>query len=202
MSAGASDRQPLAAQKREVRAFLRQRLLAISAEQRRARSAAIADFTAATPEWQKAGTILLYLSLPDEVETRPLLERALAEGKRLAVPKVTDEQGRDMAALPVHSLAEADLPEAHYGVRIPRVEHEPLSAREIDLAIVPGLGFSRLGQRIGRGLGYYDRFLAQPDLRASICALAFEEQLLDELPADGRDRPVNILVTESQVLRF
>ena len=201
MSAGAPGRS-LSMQKREIRAILRQRLAGMTAQERHARSHAIADLASATREWQAAQSILLYLSLPDEVETTSLLERALAQGKRLAVPKVTDEQAREMAAVSVRSLAEADLRVGHYGVPVPRGEHEPVPAEEIDLVIVPGLGFSRRGQRIGRGLGYYDRYLSHPKLRAVLCGLAFAAQVLDELPADERDRPVSLLVTEGEVLHF
>ena len=201
MSTGEPDLQSLAEQKRQIRAMLRQRLAAITPEQRHTKSLAIAALASATPEWQKAGTILLYLSLPDEVETRPLLEDALAQGKRLAVPKVIDESAREMSAVAVHSLEEADLPAGHYGVRVPRGEHEPIPAGEIDLVIVPGLGFSRRGARIGRGLGYYDRYLARADLRAKRCGLAFSAQVLDELPGDRRDISVHMLVTESEVFR-
>lgn len=202
MSAGALDGESLAAQKRHVRALLRQRLATISPTERHDRSLAIADLTSPTPEWQKARTILLYLSLPDEVDTRPLLERALAQGKRLAVPKVIDEEAREMTAVEVRSLAEADLVEGHYGVRIPPGNPKPIPLGQIDLAIVPGLGFSRRGQRIGRGLGYYDRFLSRPDLEATLCGLGFALQVMDELPSDVHDRSVKLLVTEGEVLRF
>ena len=201
MSAGAPDRPFLQAQKREIRALLRQRLAAMSPQERHAGSLAIADRASATPEWHKAQTILLYLSLPDEVETRPLLEHALAQGKRLAVPKVINQKRREMAAVRAHSLEEADLLAGLYGVRVPRGDDAPIPPGEIDLAIVPGLGFCRRGVRIGRGLGYYDRYLSRPELRAVLCGLAFTAQVLDELPADQRDISVQMLVTESEVFR-
>lgn len=68
--------------------------------------------------------------------------------------------------------------------------------------LVPGLGFSRRGERIGRGMGYFDRFLAQAGFEGIACGLAFEAQLVDALPVDAHDRPVDMLVTQSRVLRF
>lgn len=198
----ATNEPSMPARKRQARRDLRQRLAELSAEQRQAASLQAAGRASQTPEWQDARAIMLYLALPDELDSRPLIQQALAEGRQALVPRVTDPATRQMSPVPIHSLEEAELQLAHYGVRVPSaaLEAPPLSA--IDLVIVPGLGFSRRGQRIGRGLGFYDRFLAHPQLRAVRCGLAFDAQVLDELPADEHDRPMHMLVTESGVLRF
>lgn len=190
------------AKKREVRRLLRQRLAALSPQQRHAHSLAIAERASQTPEWRRARTVLLYLALPDEVETTALFEAAFAEGKSVAVPKIIDPAQRLMVPVPIYSLAAEELAHAHYGVRVPAGEAEALAVESIDLAVVPGLGFSRDGQRIGRGMGYYDRFLAQPEFRGTRCGLGFESQVLGDLPSDEHDRPVDMLVTEAEVLRF
>jgi 5-formyltetrahydrofolate cyclo-ligase len=84
---------------------------------------------------------------------------------------------------------------------------EPISGKPvpidlIDLVIVPGLGFTPAGLRIGRGLGFYDRFLAQSDFIGRSCGLAFETQVIESLPALDHDMPLSMLVTEQGVRRF
>ena len=145
---------------------------------------------------------MLYLSLPDEVETSALFAKAFQEGKSVAVPKITDTIERRMTPVAIRSLAEEELEHAHFGVRVPTAELEAVPISRIDLVLVPGLGFSRRGERIGRGMGYYDTFLASPELRAPACGVGFAEQLLDDLPSHERDRPMNLLVTPHEVLRF
>ena len=78
----------------------------------------------------------------------------------------------------------------------------PIPPSLIDLVVVPGLGFDAFGNRLGRGRGFYDRFLATPEFKGIACALAFDEQFVDELPTGPLDCPVNMLVTSSQVRRF
>ena len=74
--------------------------------------------------------------------------------------------------------------------------------QDIDLIVAPALAIDRHGRRLGRGGGYYDKFLAQPALRATICAFVFAEQLLDDLPHLPHDQPVDMVVTDAEVLRF
>lgn len=202
MAGPSPSENPILAKKREVRRLLRQRLAPLSPEQRHAHSLAIAQRLGELPEWRNARTLLLYLALPDEVETAALFEAAFADGKRVAVPKIIDPAQRLMVPVPIRSLAAEELAQAHYGVRVPVGETEALAIESIDFAVIPGLGFSRRGQRIGRGMGYYDRFLAQPEFRGARCGLGFEAQVLEELPSDEHDRPVDMLVTEVEVLRF
>jgi 5-formyltetrahydrofolate cyclo-ligase len=78
----------------------------------------------------------------------------------------------------------------------------PIPVSLIDLVIVPGLGFDAHGNRLGRGRGFYDRFLANPEFHGVACALALEQQLIPELPVDPLDRPVDLLVTDAEVRRF
>jgi 5-formyltetrahydrofolate cyclo-ligase len=72
----------------------------------------------------------------------------------------------------------------------------------IDLVIVPGLGFTPTGHRIGRGMGFYDRFLAQRDFIGLSCGLAFEEQIVESLPMLDHDIPLGMLVTDKGIRRF
>lgn len=181
--------------------MLRERLAGLDPAVRHAHSVAAADRVVATPEWQRAQTVMLYLALPEEIETAPLAYRAWQAGKIVAVPSITDPAQRRMIPVQITSLAQEALQQAHYGVREPSAV-KPVPVESIDFALVPGLGFSRRGERIGRGLGYYDRFLAQPAFAGTTCGLAFGVQVLDALPADERDQPVHLLATERELLRF
>ena len=121
------------------------------------------------------------------------------EGKTALVPKV-DEASHTMIAVAIDSL-EAGLERSRYGILEPTAS-EARPPGEIDLVIAPGLAFDRAGNRLGRGGGYYDRFLAQDELRAVVCGVAFNEQVISDLPTDERDRRVGMLVTDREVFRF
>ncbi len=188
--------------KPQVRRLLRRRLAAIRQETRQQAAEAAAARLLALPEWRAASTIMLYLALPDELETAALFERALADLKHVVVPRITDTDEHHMVAVEIRSLSPDDLRSDHFGVRVPGGEPPEAPLDGIDFIVVPGLGFSRSGDRIGRGKGYYDRFLASPGLRAITCGFAFDEQVLDALPADPHDRRLDLLVTPGDVLRF
>jgi 5-formyltetrahydrofolate cyclo-ligase len=87
------------------------------------------------------------------------------------------------------------------GIRQP-IDGKPVPIEFLDLVIVPGLGFTVDGYRIGRGMGFYDRFLAQPDFAGLSCALAFEEQVVPSLPLQDHDMPLSMMVTPWEVHRF
>jgi 5-formyltetrahydrofolate cyclo-ligase len=87
------------------------------------------------------------------------------------------------------------------GVREP-IAGSPIPINLIDIVIVPGLGFTITGQRIGRGMGFYDRFLAQSEFIGLACGLAFEEQLVPELPVLPHDMPLSMLATDRGIRRF
>ena len=75
-------------------------------------------------------------------------------------------------------------------------------AEEIDMVVTPALGFDRKGNRLGRGGSYYDRFFANPVLKASRCGFAFSEQLVDSVPVTEHDEPVDLLVTDEEIIYF
>ena len=194
-----SNPPPPPGDKPQVRRILRGRLAGLSTADRHAQSSAAAKLVEELPEWRQARVVMLYLALPDEADTSELFARAFAEGRTVAVPRITDPRARRMAPVHIHSLEEGKLQEAHFGVRIPLAEPEEVPIESIDLVIVPGLGFSRRGERIGRGLGYYDRFLADSRLRATLCGMAFDAQLLDQLPTDDHDRRMDIIVSREVI---
>ena len=171
----------------------------MTAEQRAEASERIRRRLADLPEWRNAATVLLFLSMPDEVDTLPIVRDALAAGKTVAVPKV-DARRKVMDARVLRDL-DGDVAPGVYGILEP-VAAEVVEPGDIDLVLVPARAFDRHGNRLGRGGGYYDRYMSHPDFRALRCGIAFAAQLLDDLPHDPHDLPVHLLVTEAGILRF
>jgi 5-formyltetrahydrofolate cyclo-ligase len=174
-------------------------LAGMSNADRRAKSHAACAAVMATPEFAMANSIMLYLSMPDELDTSPLALRCWQTGKTVVVPKVSWDQRR-MLPVEISSLA-AGLTTSGLGVREPS-QGVPFLVNLIDLVIVPGLGFSPDGHRIGRGMGFYDRFLAQPEFVGLSCGLCFEEQVIEQLPVLDHDMPLSMLATDRGVRRF
>ncbi len=142
---------------------------------------------------------MVFLSLPTEVDTTPIVLRAWQDRKRVLAPKVSWNQRR-MLPLEIRSLTD-DLMVSTMGIREP-VTGIPIPINLIDLVIVPGLGFDEHGNRLGRGRGFYDRFLAHPEFHGVACGLCIEEQVISTLPAGPLDRQVDMLVTDEKVRRF
>jgi 5-formyltetrahydrofolate cyclo-ligase len=131
--------------------------------------------------------------LANEVETLPLLKECLRQAKRLAVPYL-DSKKNQIWAIETRSLK--DLRPGAYGVLEPHFDkNQRVPACELDLVIVPGLGFDRTGGRLGRGKGHFDRFL-QDVVKAYKIGLAFKCQLLKEIPCDENDIKMDEVLTE------
>ena len=185
--------------KSALRKQLRDVLAAMSDADRHAKSLAACSLITSSPEFEAARVVMLYLSTALEVDTAPLALRAWQAGKTVVVPKVSWDQRR-MLPVEISSL-QTGLTTTGQGVREP-VGGKPVPVDFIDLVIVPGLGFTDTGYRIGRGMGFYDRFLAQPEFIGRSCGLAYEEQVLPELPVLDHDVPLGMLVTDRGIRRF
>lgn len=173
----------------ERKALLRRTLLPRE-EVPPALSAAVCSRLADMPEWLRARTVLAYLAQPDEVNLDALLAAGLAAGKTLAVP-VTQAQGR-MEAVRLTSLAATVC--GRYGIREPREREDVLSPAAFDLVLVPGLAFTRRGERLGLGAGYYDRYL--PRTQAITVGVCRDSLVLAHLPVTALDIRVDSVVTE------
>lgn len=185
--------------KKELRQRLRNILAEVSGEEHGTRSLRACHRLFEQPEYIKAEIVQVFLSLPSEIETAAIVLRAWQDRKRVLAPKVSWEQRR-MLPVEIRSLTE-DLTVSALGVREP-LAGVPIPISMIDLVIVPGLGFDEFGNRLGRGRGFYDRFLAHPEFHGVACGLAFEEQLVPAIPVGPLDRQVDMLVTDAKVRRF
>ena len=182
-----------------LRKHLRDVLAHMSDADKHAKSVAACAMIAASPEFAAARVIMLYLSTPQEVDTAPIALRAWQAGKSVVVPKVSWDQRR-MLPVEISSLT-TGLTSTGPGIREP-IAGNPMPADLIDLVIVPGLGFTETGYRIGRGMGFYDRFLAQSEFLGLSCGLAFSEQIMPDLPVLDHDVPLSMLATDKGLKRF
>ena len=189
--------------KNELREQMKQKLSAIATEHAKEKSRAACSALISLKEFRNAEVVMLYMPIAGELDTTVAMTAAWRRNKTVVVPKV-DFNRRTINAVRCRSLDEQfDIDK--YGIRTPRGDpdvHRDWPVEQIDLVVTPALAFDRRGHRLGRGGGYYDRFLAETALRAVACGLAFSEQLLDKLPAYGNDLPVDILVTDREVIRF
>lgn len=149
----------------------------------------------ATPYYEKARTVALYAPIRGEVPTRDILTAALLDGKVVCYP-LSHVHGRILSFRAITS--ESELEPGRLGVREPTSASELVSVNQIDLFVVPGLGFTKNGKRLGRGGGYYDSTLRAASQRARRIGLAFSEQVVPELPTNGDDVDMDLVVTESE----
>jgi 5-formyltetrahydrofolate cyclo-ligase len=187
--------------KTEMRAAMKRRLRGIGAADLAARSAVVAGRLALTDAWRRADTVLCFLSMPHELDTAAMISEARARGKTVAVPCIEENDIRFVVMPP----DAGELPRDAWGIPEPDPAWLPvdLARAACVLVTVPGLAFDRQGNRLGRGKGYYDRFLARARRTAkSIAALGVcvSEQLVEEVPHGERDQRLDGAVTEKDTI--
>lgn len=167
--------------KRKIRQELLRKLKAHKEEDRRKKSSTIAKKLFFLKEFVQAKTVLFYLSLDGEVDTVRMIKDAIKQGKRVALPVVRKEK-REMFASLVGDI-DAEMAPGPHGTRHPKEECIcPVSPESIDLVVVPGLAFDEAGNRLGRGMGYYDRFLSCLPDHVPTVGLAFDFQIIKDFP--------------------
>ncbi|MFQ5588276.1 MAG: 5-formyltetrahydrofolate cyclo-ligase [Nitrospiria bacterium] len=186
----------------EIKQLIRrkQRLLraALSTTDRQLKSREIANRLIGSSPFKKAGSIHLYLSIQDEVSTTQLVDAAHQLTKRIAVP-VVDAHNRNLAFSELSSTKADILETGPFGVLQPRPRfRKPMRVDEIDLWVLPGLAFDVRGNRLGYGGGYYDRVLHRH--QKPVIALAFEIQIVPQLPVETTDVPMDLIMTERRTI--
>jgi 5-formyltetrahydrofolate cyclo-ligase len=185
--------------KAQLRRKIMDCLLAISPQQRSEKSRKACENLVSTAQFQEASTVMMFVSLPHEVDTSEVILHAWQLGKVVAVPKISWQQ-RHMIAVQINSL-ETGFSTSASGLRNP-ISGVPVPFGEIEMVVTPMLGVDKKGNRLGRGGAYYDRFFAHPELEAVKCCLGFEEQVFDSIPTTDHDISVDMLVTDEQVTYF
>lgn len=164
-------------------------------EDRLNRSFIIYDKLCRVPEYKKSTVLLFYASFDGEVDTFEMMKQAKENGKKISLPRVIKETNTFVPYM-VESL-ESDLEDGPYGIKQPKGKgHNRLKPEDIDLVIVPGVAFDKSGHRLGRGGGYYDRYLKSLPSHTPTIGLAFDFQIVDYIPAIGtHDIQVSRLIT-------
>ncbi|MFG0286076.1 MAG: 5-formyltetrahydrofolate cyclo-ligase [Phycisphaerales bacterium JB039] len=189
-----------AADKQELRRRMRATLRAVPADELSRASQAICARLETWDLFGRAGAILLFLPLPGEPDLGPLAARSIGAGRRICVPRVDWETG-GLACARIRDV-HTDAPPGRRGVPTPHADLDAVALAEIDCILVPGLSFDRFGGRLGRAGGFYDRLLADPARRAPAIGVALEAQVVEAVPLEAHDQPVDGLVTESNLLLF
>jgi 5-formyltetrahydrofolate cyclo-ligase len=179
--------------KQSLRREVRARLKTMSPELQRRDSARACEVFLAQEAYRRAKTLLLYVPLPGEADVRWVMDRAVRDGKAVALPRFVPETGAYGAFL----VGDEPLAPGPFGVLEPGAGR-PVAVNRLDLIMAPGLGFDARGRRLGRGKGFYDRLLS--GAAGLKCGLCFEEQLLAEIPAEPHDVGVHCLATPSRWL--
>lgn len=189
-------------EKKKLRNKMRQLRQSISSEEVMRNSLLIAKNLKQAEEYREAKNILFYASKGNEVQTGQIIREAIKDGKKLLLP-VTNTQTAELEISEVSDYPKG-LVEGPYEIMEPKTK-KPFPENEVDAVIVPGLAFSPDGYRIGYGLGYYDKMLSRlkrSRINIRTIGLAYDFQVVEKLPREGHDQPMDAIVTETRVVRL
>ena len=173
--------------KKELRRKIKDLKRQMSAEQIENASARLGQLFAALPQYRQARTIYGYLPYNQEVRTTAMLEQALLDGKRVAVPKI---YGDEMKFIYLEDLSQVE--KSSFGIPEP-VADGPVAGDPTALVLMPGLAFTQNGDRMGYGGGFYDKYLEKEPDHPTV-ALCYDFQIVDEIPTDDYDIPVDLVL--------
>ena len=177
--------------KKELRRYIREQKRHFTQQQLGEMSLSIMSSVLTHPRIQEADTILMYHSLPDEVNTHSALDQLLAMGKKVLLPKVVSD-----TEMTIHEYTGQNSlkPSEPYGILEPTTPELSIINCQLSIAIVPGMAFDRQGYRLGRGKGYYDRFLSHiPNIyKIGVC---FPFQMLESIPSESTDVVMDEVIT-------
>lgn len=185
--------------KKELREKLLERLLSLAESEIKRRSNNVEDRLSELPIYKKAKTVMVYYPLAGEVDILEMVRKAFGE-KRFCFP-VTDLKTKSLRAFEVKNLDE-DFITGPFRIKEPDMQKtKEVDISEIDMVIIPGLAFDYQRNRLGRGVGFYDRFLKSLPPTTKKVGVAFEFQILKSLPIHlSLDQKVDIIVSEKFVI--
>lgn len=187
------------ARKSEIRRSTFARRDALSKDERSKKSAAIMERLFGFANFLEARIVLFYMSYSSEVDTEPMVRKALELEKIVALPLV-DSKKKEIVPFRIENF-DRDLRPRYRGIREPiRQRCKQIPVQYINLAIIPGVAFDERGGRIGHGVGIYDRFIPRLDITTRKVALAFECQIVPQIPMEPHDRYTDIIITEKRII--
>ena len=169
---------------------MRERLRALPAEARATASRQLQELLSAQPLWAGANSLLCFAPLAGEPDITPTIDDALRANKVVALPRFDPRTGTYVAA---RIEARSQCIPGHFGALEPGAGCPAIPLNQLDLVLVPGVAFDLAGRRLGRGKGFYDRLLAE--VRGHKCGVAFDEQIVDEVPEEPHDVRVDSILT-------
>lgn len=170
--------------KKALRKIIKVRVSAISANERRKREEILHNNLFSMPEFLDAKSVMLFANLPDEIDTFSLIDKCFAMGKKVFLPVIN---GDDMTACEFNG----DYKIGKYGIKEPITPNSSLLIpNSIEFILVPGVAFSPNGYRLGRGKGYYDKFLSKYSNLFTV-GVCFREQFFLDIPREPHDVPMN-----------
>lgn len=182
-------------QKDDIRKSILQKRLQMSEKSTLELSKSIQEEILKSKFWPKKGRVGLYAPVKNEVGTHLLFQMAMESGLRVYFPRV--EQGIQYYEV----NGPDDLVRGSWSIPEPKMTCEPLPTDEsFDLLIVPGVAFTQDGARIGYGRGFYDRYISTLPSRVLVLALAYDFQIVDQIPSDSWDQPLHGVVSEKRWL--
>ncbi|MDD5427931.1 MAG: 5-formyltetrahydrofolate cyclo-ligase [Candidatus Omnitrophica bacterium] len=175
--------------KYKIRTHIKEKLNSHSELEKKQKSGIIKDKLFNEKAFKEAEVVMFYVSLKDEVSTLSMIDEAIKIGKRVCIPVIIKEEKRLIAG-EIKDRA-MDLERQHFGIYQPKAGHvKEVPLEDIDVIVVPGIAFDKKNVRLGRGHGYYDRFLCALPNDTKTIGIAFDFQVLEDLPKDSHDIPV------------
>ena len=184
--------------KSRLRETLKKSLNAMSEEQRVQSASKLTTQITNSDHFKSTQTLLTYACLPSEISLDKLINHPLESGMTVGIPAV-DWDTRTMYPAKIESL-DKDLQIGRYDLRSPRINCKPIPDDQITLALIPGLGFDPDGRRLGRGAGFYDRWIEarrRLDAPITLVGVCFDEQIVERIPTDPHDQRMDMVITPS-----
>ncbi len=151
------------------------------------------------PNFIKSEKIMVYMAFQGEINIDPLIEIAWQLKKKIFLPKVYPKL-KEMKGIEIRSWSE--IVPGHYGIREPLTTNKIITCEELNLMIIPGITFDKLGYRLGYGAGYYDKFLGNCEHLPYRIGITYDQLLVDELPKEAHDIPMREILTEKRRIIF
>ena len=183
--------------KKELRKRMLERRASLDPKERERWDEEIYKHVLKSSFYKRARVIFAFVTFKGEVDTKSIIASALEDKKIVCIPKIlSKEQGMDF--FQIKSLS--DLVEGYYGILEVKDPGEAFSSEEIDLMFIPGLAFDKKGGRLGMGAGFYDRYIEKSKGCYPKIALAYDFQILEEVPMEEHDRRIQGIISNREII--
>lgn len=187
--------------KETLKKIILEKKKALTKEEINEKSTKIKQSLYSLTEFKKAKNIMFYVSFDNEVDTQEIIKELLAKKEKEVVVPYVIKGSKNLQLSELKNFNE--LEPKTFGILEPKEANiKNFDINKLDLVIVPGIVFDKNGHRIGYGFGYYDRFLKKLNKNAIKIGLTFEFQLVDKIPEEMHDVPMNIIISENRILRI